>query len=54
MNSLGPAKAAILIDLQLIIAYVIELLGWFGVENLTAYHTKLGMAITISICIFEK
>lgn len=34
MASLGPAKAALLIVIsQLIVAYVIELLGMFGVEN---------------------
>lgn len=34
MDALGPAKAVMLIVIaQLIVAYVIELLGWFGVEK---------------------
>ena len=49
MNSLGPAKAAMLIVIsQLIIAYVIELLGWFGVEKQPLTMRKVaGMAIAI-------
>ena len=34
MEALGPAKAALLIVIsQLIVAYVIELLGLFGVDK---------------------
>ncbi len=34
MDALGPAKAVMLIVIaQLIIAYIIELFGWFGVEQ---------------------
>ena len=34
MDSLGPAKAVMLIVIaQLIVAYLIELFGWFGVEK---------------------
>ena len=57
MNSLGPAKAAMLIVIsQLIIAYVIELLGWFGVEKQPLTMRKVaGMAIAIiGFVIFEK
>ena len=57
MNSLGPAKAAMLIVIsQLIIAYVIELLGWFGVEKQPLTMRKVaGMAIAIiGVVIFEK
>ena len=56
MNSLGPAKAAMLIVIsQLIIAYVIELLGWFGVEKQPLTMRKVaGMAIAIiGVVIFE-
>lgn len=43
-------------DLQLIIAYVIELLGWFGVEKQPLTMRKVaGMAIAIiGVVIFEK
>ena len=57
MNSLGPAKAAMLIVIsQLIIAYVIELLGWVGVEKQPLTMRKVaGMAIAIiGVVIFEK
>ena len=57
MNSLGPAKAAMLIVIsQLIIAYVIELLGWFGVEKQPLTMRKVaGMAIAIiGVVIFEQ
>ena len=57
MNSLGPAKAAMLIVIsQLIIAYVIELLGWFGVEKQPLTMRKVaGMAIAIiGVVIFEN
>ena len=34
MEALGPAKAVMLIVIaQLIVAYLIELLGWFGVDK---------------------
>ena len=57
MGNLGPAKAAMLIVIsQLIIAYVIELLGWFGVEKQPLTMRKVaGMAIAIiGVVIFEK
>ena len=49
MGSLGPAKAAMLIVIsQLAVAYIIELLGLFGVEKAAFEWRKiLGMAIAI-------
>ena len=49
MNSLGPAKAVMFIVIsQLIVAYVIEVFGWFGVEKKGLSGRKLlGMAIAI-------
>lgn len=50
MAALGPAKAVLLIVIaQLIVAYVIELLGWFGVEKAEFQWTKLvGMILAIA------
>ena len=56
MSSLGPAKAAMLIVIaQLAVAYLIELLGLFGVEKADFQWRKLlGMAIAIAgIVIFK-
>lgn len=56
MGSLGPARAAMLIVIsQLIIAYVIELMGLFGVEKQPFEWRKvIGMAISIiGIVIFK-
>lgn len=56
MSSLGPAKAAMLIVIaQLAVAYIIELLGSFGVEKVDFQWRKLlGMAIAIAgIVIFK-
>lgn len=56
MSSLGPAKAAMLIVIaQLAVAYLIELLGLFGVEKADFQWRKLlGMAIAIvGIVIFK-
>lgn len=56
MELLGPARAAMLIVVaQLIIAYVIELLGWFGVEKQPFEWKKVvGMAVAIvGIVIFK-
>ncbi|MBR6770185.1 MAG: DMT family transporter [Lachnospiraceae bacterium] len=49
MELLGPARAVMLIVIsQLIVAYVIELLGWFGVEKQPLEWRKvLGMLIAI-------
>lgn len=56
MEQLGPAKAALLIVIaQLIIAYVIELLGLFGVEKEPVEWRKIiGMVIAlIGVAIFQ-
>ncbi len=56
MEQLGPAKAALLIVVsQLIIAYVIELLGVFGVDKQQIDWRKIGgMVIAlIGIVIFQ-
>ena len=49
MADLGPARAAMLIVIaQLIVAWVIELFGWFGVERTALEWRKLmGMGIAI-------
>ena len=42
MSSLGPAKAVMLIvAAQLIVAYLIEVFGWFGVEKVGFDWMKL-------------
>lgn len=50
MNTLGPAQAVLFIVVaQMITAYVIELLGWFGTEKADWSMQKLiGMAIAIT------
>ena len=56
MEQLGPAKAALLIVIsQLIIAYVIELLGLFGVDKQPVDWRKIGgMALAlIVVAIFQ-
>ncbi len=56
MGKLGPARAAMLIVIsQLIVAYVIELLGLFGVDKQPfAWRKVLGMAVSIvGIVIFK-
>ena len=56
MEQLGPAKAALLIVIaQLIVAYVIELLGMFGVEKSPFAFRKLaGLVVAlIGIAIFQ-
>lgn len=56
MDSLGPARAAMLIVIaQLIVAYVIELLGMFGVEKQPLEWRKvIGMLIAIAgIVVFK-
>lgn len=49
MDSLGPAKAVMLIVIaQLLVAYLIELLGLFGVERADfSWRKMLGMAVAI-------
>lgn len=56
MAQLGPAKAALLIVIsQLIVAYVIELFGLFGVEKEPLEWLKVGgMALAlIGVAIFQ-
>ena len=56
MSSLGPAKAAMLIVIsQLIVAYLIEVFGMFGVEKTGfSWRKILGMGIAIvGIIIFK-
>lgn len=56
MDRLGPAKAAMLIVVaQLAVAYIIELLGLFGVEKQPFQWRKvLGMAIAIGGIVLFK
>ena len=56
MNTLGPAQAVLFIVVaQMITAYVIELLGWFGTEKADWSMQKLiGMVIAITgVVIFQ-
>lgn len=56
MDSLGPARAAMLIVIsQLIVAYLIELTGLFGVEKQPFEWRKvIGMAVAVAgIVIFK-
>lgn len=56
MEMLGPAKAVMLIVIaQLIVAYVIEIFGWFGTDKQPLEWRKaIGMAIAIAgIVIFK-
>ncbi|MCI8638380.1 MAG: DMT family transporter [Coprococcus sp.] len=56
MEQLGPAKAALLIVIaQLIVAYVIELLGLFGVDKEPLEWRKVGgMALAlVGVAIFQ-
>jgi len=50
MSALGPARAVMLIvTAQLLVAYLIELFGIFGVEKQPfAWSKMIGMAITIA------
>lgn len=56
MDALGPARAAMLIVLaQLAAAYLIELMGWFGVEKQPfAWRRVIGLGIAAAgIVIFK-
>lgn len=56
MDALGPARAVMLIVVsQLLVAYVIELFGWFGVEKQPwEWRKAIGMALAaIGIVIFK-
>ena len=56
MEMLGPAKAVMLIVIaQLIVAYVIELFGWFGTDNQPLEWRKvIGMGIAIAGVVLFK
>lgn len=52
MDALGPAKAVMLIVIaQLIVAYVIELFGWFGVEQ-QPFHIRKCIGALLAIAGF--
>lgn len=56
MEALGPAKAALLIVIsQLIVAYVIELLGLFGVDKEPLEWRKIGGMVLalVGVAIFQ-
>lgn len=56
MEMLGPARAVMLIVVaQLLVAYMIELLGWFGVEKQPLELRKvIGMGVAIvGIVVFK-
>lgn len=56
MSALGPAKAVMLIVIsQLLVAYIIELFGWFGVEKVEFEWTRLlGIILAIGGFILFK
>ena len=56
MESLGPAKSAMLIVIsQLMVAYLIELFGIFGVEKADfSWRKMIGMAIAIGGVVLFK
>ncbi len=57
MESLGPAQAVLLIVVsQIIVAYLIEVFGLFGVEKTGFEWTKLAGAVVaiVGIFIFER
>jgi len=56
MDSLGPARAVMLIVVaQLLVAYVVELFGWFGVEKQDfEWRKAIGMAVAVAGIIIFK
>ena len=56
MELLGPAKAVVLIVIaQLIVAYIIELFGWFGTDKQPLEWRKvMGMGIAIAGVVIFK
>lgn len=53
MNSLGPAKAVLIIVIsQIIVAYLIELFGLFGVDKVPFKWSKLVGALVAIVGIF--
>ena len=56
MDALGPAKAVMLIVIaQLIVAYIIEVFGWFGQKQADFTWTKLAgvFVMLVGIVIFQ-
>ena len=56
MDALGPAKAVMLIVIaQLLVAYLIELAGFFGVEKADfSWRKVIGMAVAIvGVAVFQ-
>ena len=55
-DQLGPARAVLLIvTSQLLVAYIIELLGWFGVEKQPfEWRKAVGMAVALAGIIIFK
>lgn len=50
MEMLAPAKAVMVIVVaQIVVAYMIELFGWFGVEK-QAWEWKKALGILITLC----
>lgn len=56
MDMLGPARAVMLIVVaQLAVAYIIELMGWFGVEQQPwEWRKAIGMAVAVAGIIIFK
>ena len=56
MEALGPARAAMLIVLaQLVAAYLIELMGWFGVEKQPfLWRRMIGLGIMVAGVVIFK
>lgn len=56
MDALGPARAVMLIVIaQLAVAYIIELLGWFGTEKQPwEWRKALGMGLAIAGIVLFK
>lgn len=56
VTNLGPAKSAIfIVTAQLVISYIIELLGWFGMEKVDFEWRKLiGLGIIIGGIVLFK
>lgn len=56
MENLGPARAVMVIVVaQLLVAYIIELLGWFQVEKQPwEWRKALGMAVAVAGIIIFK
>lgn len=56
MDALGPARAVMLIVVaQLLVAYIIELFGWFGVEKQSwEWRKAIGMIIAAAGIIIFK